>query len=349
MNGHRLRTIVGLELTQRVRSVAWYVLLGVFAAILLVVTLLSFATFALAEQGGGMLFSFLICLVLLLVLLVSPTLSGSTINGDRDAATLAPVQVTLATTGEIVLGKFLAAWVAGLAFLVVALPFLVIATLAGGLAPATIATSLAVLVLEVGVVAAVGVGFSAIVARPLFSVACTYLVIAALTVGTLIAFVLGGLSTRMEVTSYTRTVIYDGTGLADADEVRCGPWQSYTSEQPRFDQVWWLLAANPFVVLADATPVRYNSYGYPDDLFGQISAGVRTAQIVPQAETRVDYCGADGIGAETPTTEQQMQGTSPSWFIGALVQVLLAGGLLVWGWARTRTPAKRLPPGTRIA
>jgi ABC-type transport system involved in multi-copper enzyme maturation permease subunit len=345
VSGRRLWTIVVLELTQRVRSVAWYVLLGIFAAVLLVVTALSFATLALSSDGGGMLFSFLICLVLLLVLLVSPTLSGSTVNGDRDAATLAPMQVTLATTAEILLGKFVAAWIAGLAFLAVALPFLVLATLAGGLAPATIVTSLAVLVVEVGVVAGIGVGFSAVLARPLFSVACTYLVVAALTIGTVIGFALGGLSTRVEITVTDRSPVAYGEA---GDDVRCTDWQTYTYDQPRFDHVWWLLAANPFVVLADATPTSYSDFGYPDDLFGQIATGVRLAQIAPETEQRRDYCDSASM-PDDQTTEELVRGTSPSWFVGLLVQVLLTAGLMWWGWARTRTPARQLPPGTRIA
>ena len=52
MNLHRLGTIVGIELRQRVRSIAWYVLLGVFALILLGLLLLSFASFALWSGGN---------------------------------------------------------------------------------------------------------------------------------------------------------------------------------------------------------------------------------------------------------------------------------------------------------
>ena len=119
MSGQRLGTIVRLELTQRARSVAWYVMLGVFACVLLVVTLLSFLAFGpLRDQQGQAVFSTIVYITLLLIVLVSPTLSGNSVNGDRDAATLAPVQVTLATTGEILIGKFLAAWAfAGLALL----------------------------------------------------------------------------------------------------------------------------------------------------------------------------------------------------------------------------------------
>ncbi len=362
MNMHRLRTIIGIELRQRVRSVGWYVLLGVFAVILIGLLGLSFAAFSLTTGGSEWFFSLVIMLVLLLTLLVSPTLSGSAVNGDRDAATLAPVQVTLATTGEIVLGKFLAAWISGLAFLVVAAPFLVIATLAGELKPAAIVTSLGILVIEVGVVAAIGVGLSAVIARPIFSVASTYLLVAALTLGTLIAFGLGGAALRTEATTVSRDVDWSAVpaGCDPSAPVRSSDCPSYDDlpcvesttvyEQPRFDRVWWLLAANPFVILADATPPTYVG-GNPTDLFTQFASGVRLAQLPPEEPTTYDGCArsAQWYADEYPSVQERVEGTTPSWFVGLLVQLILAGALLAWGVARTRTPAKRLPPGTRIA
>jgi len=39
----------------------------------------------------------------------------------------------------------------------------------------------------------------------------------------------------------------------------------------------------------------------------------------------------------------------PSWFVGLGLHILLGAGLIVWGIARTRTPAHRLPRGSRIA
>ena len=365
MNRERLGTIVGLELTQRTRSVAWYVLLGVFGLLLVIVTALSFLAWGSMYQPGGTIYSTIVYFTLLLVVLVSPTLSGNAINGDRDASTLAPVQVTLATTGEILIGKFLAAWVTGLAFVALAVPFLVLATIAGGGAASTISVSLLVLVFEVGVIAAIGVALSGILSRPLFSVASTYLVVAALVIGTLIAFALVGMTTRSEVTHSYRGFEYDqysgdsfpcmpgeepseGYPCDEDAEVSCGEWQTSTFEVPRFDRVWWLLAANPFVILADATPTQYDESGNPRDLFGQIKFSVRSAQQPPELEQRWDDCA--------PVPEQQMstpreviEESTPSWFVGMALQALLAAGLLWWAWARTRTPAGRLPQGTRIA
>lgn len=360
MNAARLWAIVQLELAQRVRSVAWYVLLGVFAVILIAVTGLSFLAWSWSPEPGGAIYSTIVYVVLLLVVLVSPTVSGNAVNGDRDAATLAPVQVTLASTADIVFGKLLAAWITGLAFVVVAVPFMVIAMVGGGVTVPVLAVSLLILVIEIGVFAAIGVGLSALIARPLFSVAATYLVVAAFVIGTLIAFLLGGSAVRTEVVSQSRwledTTAYDcGPGTGDPScgdmsepEYVCSEWQTSRYDMPRFDQVWWILAANPFVVLADATPATFDRRGEPEDLFGQIRASVRFAQIPPETEIVTDGCTDTG-SVEYPSTQERIEGTTPSWFVGLAVQLIVAA-LLMWGaWARTRTPARTLPPGTRVA
>ena len=367
MNAQRLGTIVRLELTQRTRSVAWYVLLGVFAVLLVIVTSLSFMAFSWSgQERGSAIYSTIVYITLLLVVLVSPTLSGNSINGDRDAATLAPVQVTLATTADILIGKFLAAWITGLAFVVVSIPFLLIATLSGGADAATIAVSLLVLVVEVGIIAAIGVALSGVIARPLFSVATTYLVVAALVIGTPIAFALVGATMRTEQTYNSRSIDWESyedgefpcmpgeTPTEDYPCVQdptpeCGEWTSYTNEVMRFDRVWWILAANPFVILADATPTAFDANGYPVDLFGQIKLGIRGAQQPPPAEVTWDECSPQSIEDQQPTPEEVISQSTPSWFVGLGLQLLLAAGLMWWAWSRTNTPARRLPPGTRIA
>ena len=341
MNLTHIGIIARLELTQRLRSVGWYILLSVYGLILLGVTGLSFAVYSYNELAGAGVYSIVVNIVLLLVVLVSPTLSGNAINGDRDAATLAAVQVTAASTGDIMLGKLVAAVATGGAFLLVAVPFLAISLVGGGAHPATLAVSLLVLAAEIIVVAAIGVGLSGLIARPLFSVAATYLVVAGLAIGTLIAFALGGLALRTETTSYNRP--YDSSGNAICDE-----WETYTYESPRFDQVWWILAANPFVVLADATPTVYRDGGWPADLFGQIKYGVRSAQVPPQ-DYRWDDCNPTQWQGDDRTPQEIIDSTVPSWFVGLGIQIVIAGGLFAGAWSRTATPARMLPPGTRIA
>lgn len=359
----RLWTVARLELLQRVRTVSWYVLLGIFALLLIGVTVLSFLAFggsvSDADQRGAGIYSTIVIITLLLVVLVSPTLSGNSVNGDRDAATLAPVQVTLARTSEILLGKVLAAWITGLAFAAVAAPFLVVATFAGGVDPTVVVVSLAVLVIEIGVIAAIGVGLSGLIARPLFSVAATYLVVSALVFGTLIAFGLAATAFASEATTTYRPMQYNADGSPqcrdgadecwnDPDQMVCGETQESVYTVPRFDRVWWVLAANPFVILADATPAEYDRLGYPVDLFGQIASAVRQAQIAPDLATDYDDC--DPARDDLVATPAEIRDrTVPSWFVGLGVQVVVAGALVAGAWSRTKTPARTLPPGTRIA
>ena len=337
--------IASIELRQRVRGVAWYVLLGVFVLLLVIVTVLLAITFSLSSQQAGStdvgapIFSTIIYFVLLLGTLVAPALSGNAINGDREAGTLATTQVTLVTTAQLVLGKFLAAWLTALAFLAVSVPFLIVAQVLGGVPGATIAISLVVLALELGVVCAVGVGLSGIIRRPLFSVVVTYLVVAALSVGTLIGFGLGGVVLEKPVTVHSEWD--DGSG-------NCVVQPAYVESVPGFDKVWWILAANPYVVLADAVPTHYSS-GQPDDLFGLIKLGVRSAQITPHPATFQSDCAGLDTTTTPPTPRHIIDSTVPSWFVGLLLQLALAVAALVVAVPLTRAPSRRLVAGSRIA
>lgn len=347
--------IVTLELRQRARGVAWYVLLGVFFVVVgLVALLLFFATNALDDGGGGM-FSTIIFFVLLLGSLVSPALSGNAINGDRDSGVLATTQVTLITTWQLVLGKFLAAWLTALAFLAAALPFLLVSVVLGRVSMATIAVSTLVLAVELGVIAAVGVGLSGIQVRPLFSIVTTYLVIAALSVGTLIVFSLAGLATQSPSVTQSSTFDYENPPVDEQNgQWTCTEPVVYESMVPRFDYYWGVLAANPYVVVADAAPGTFDGNGYPSDLFGWIAVAVRSAQHAPELTAVYDDCADGGSPtqyrpADYPTPEEQYHDAVPSWFVGLGIHVLLGAGALFWAVRRTDTPARRLPAGSRVA
>lgn len=357
-----LGTIVLLELRQRIRSVAWVVLVSVVFVLVGIVTAMLWASIAafggdVAESAG--IYSTIIFFVLLVGTLVTPAISGGAVNGDREAGTLATMQVTLVSSSQIVLGKFLAAWTVALTFLAASLPFLVFTLVAGGVRGDTLAASLGVLVLELGVVAAIGVGLSGLMTRPLFSVVTTYLVVAALSIGTLIAFTLGGLAFQSQQTSTYIGIDYPvGTEIdpvtGDPETFECLPPEVSTYPVPRFDYVWGILAANPYLVLADAAPTTFDTYGYPQDLFGTIALGVRGAQLAPDLDPVYDGCaealsGSADDSYDQLTPREIFETTVPSWFVGLLIHLVLAG-LALWGAiARTRTPAGRLPSGSRVA
>ncbi|WP_341953078.1 ABC transporter permease [Salinibacterium sp. TMP30] len=344
--------ILSLELRQRVRTVSWFILLGVFVGLILIVTvLLSFALngFGSPNDGGGGVYSTIIYFVLLLGTLVAPALSGNAINGDRDAGTLATTQVTLITTGQLIMGKFLSAWITALAFLIAAIPFLIYAAIVGQLRVSTIVVSVIVLAVELGVVAAVGVGLSGLMTRPLFSIVVTYLVVAALSVGTLIAFTLGGLALQ----TTAKSVFSYGTEYnADGIPTQCSTPEEYEYQTPRFDLFWGALVANPYVILADAVPTAYDQNDQPTDLFGYFKLSARMTQLPQSAGYESTVCV---VGQpEQPSSEYSnardiIESTTPGWAVGLATHLVLAGALLAGAWFRTTTPAARLSRGSRIA
>lgn len=345
--------VLALELRQRVRGVAWYVLLGVFTALVALVTTLLWLSNGYTGGFGGFLFSGILFFVLLLGTLVAPALSGNAINGDRDAGTLATTQVTLLTTGQLVLGKFLAAWLTALAFLLVSLPFLGFAVLTGGVRLGTVTVSILVLAIELGVVAAIGVGLSGVITRPLFSIVVTYLAVAGLSIGTLIVFTLAGIATSSEARTTSIDVAFqtENEDPAATDPVRCSPPVTTTYSVPRFDYYWGVLAANPYVVLADAAAGSFDTSGTPSDLFSGTAVLVRQAQIPPDLDATYDNCTdiREGRTPDFDTPREIFDRTVPTWFVGLASHVILASGALLWATWRTRTPAARLPRGSRIA
>ena len=188
MSWTAVRTVAVLELRQRVRSTRWRVMLIVWGVVLV---LLCGGLTALAGMSGGrheeivpILYDLTLGFVLGIGLIVAPTLSATSINGDRADATLALLQATALRSHEIVVGKLLAAWLAALAFLAVAAPFLLAFTMTGGASWTALAGHLLILAVSLGSVCAIGLGLSAATARPSASAVLTYLVVTALVIGT---------------------------------------------------------------------------------------------------------------------------------------------------------------------
>ncbi|SDS20145.1 ABC transporter permease [Agrococcus carbonis] len=339
-----LWVVVGLELRQRVRSVAWYVLLGVVALVVggvIVVLWLSLQGYQ--RDIGGAIFATTIFLVMLVTSLVTPALSGNAINGDREAGTLASTQVTQVSATQLVLGKVVGSWIASLGFLAVCVPFMLAAAALGGLRPEAVLVSIPIVVLEIGVVSAIGVGLSGVIRKPVLSTVVSYLVVATFAVGTLIGFGVATIALQSEEQRPELTWEYDET-TGNATCIDTG--RTYETVVPRTDRVWWMLAANPYVILADATPPHFDSGGYPDDLFGQIALMVRMAQEPPHIESCADY---DARGAWEDPAEGVFDRTAPSWFVGMAIHVGLAA-LATWGAiVAVRAPARTLAPGSRIA
>ncbi|WP_235915489.1 ABC transporter permease [Puerhibacterium puerhi] len=355
-----MRTVAQLELRQRLRSTRWKVALVVWFVVVGAITAL--AVGALGDVGDGLglgssIFGIVVFFVLFLGLIVAPTLSSAAVNGDRNAGTLATLQATLLTPAEIVVGKLLAAWAAALAFLVASVPFIVWAILAGGLNPLLLLATLAVLALELGVVCAIGLGFSALVTKTSGSGVLTYLVAGALSVGTLLVFGLTvpAITAEEQVRAWDVEQGYDW----ESDEPPVCEWQTVETTQVHTERTWWLLAANPFVVVADVQPVPPYDIDDPAatsaDPLALIQTGVRAARTGPADE--VDWCtgmhvsfDADGqASAPASPVETPELSTAPVWPWGLGLHLLLGLGAVAVAVRRLRIPAYSLPRGTRVA
>ena len=354
-----IRDVLVLELKQRLRSRGWYIMLAIWFILTGLVTWLTWASWnasqaaqraygglapAEATGPGSMIFEVVLAFVLLFALLVAPALSANAVNGDRAAGTLAILQVTLLRPGQILWGKFFAAWVAALAFLVTSTPFLIIGVALGGMIPGHVLVALLMLAVEVGIVCAVGVGISALAGRPLFSIVVTYLAVAGLVFGTLISFGLGtGLTqgTVMANQAQYREYLSSAQGPVEPEYTCSGPLR----EQPAMhtERVAWLLAMNPYVVVADAIP-------YPDRTAQMGYSSVGAIENISQG-ARYAMAGPDGTYpcANGEAKSRYLGQAIPLWPLGLGLQLLLAGLLMWLGWRSLRTPAGRLARGTRIA
>jgi ABC-type transport system involved in multi-copper enzyme maturation permease subunit len=345
-------TVVRLEFKLRIRAGRWRWLVAAWFAVLAVVTWL--VRNAASQPNvvgtdvrqdrtlGSVMFGVVVLVVLALALLVAPALAAQSVNGDRERGTLATLQVTRLQAGEIAVGKLLASWGTALVFLVVTLPLALWCYVEGGLSVARVAGVYLVTALLLGVVCAISLGLSALLARSTTSGVLAYLSVFALSAGTAIAFGLVTASTQQQVTVTARSCDSSG-GNCQEDQFR--------TSISRSDRTWWLLAPNPFAVLADSAP----------------SGPVHRIRL-PNGETVEEPAGVDILGSMSrslhrirvaPAAIQDEFGTSygmpagktggPVWPLGLGIDLALAAGALWITTIRLRTPTTRLARGQRVA
>jgi len=359
LSWHGLRTVAVLELRQRVRSTRWRTALIVWFLMVGLITLLTTGAFSILagdqpgseEPFGGTVYSIVVGFVLFLGLLVAPTLSSGAINGDRNAGTLATLQVTLLSPAEIVLGKLAAAWIAALAFLVASIPFLVWALVGGGVYWVALLTTVLMLAVVLGVVCAIGLGFSALVGKTSGSAVLTYLTIGAITAVLPILFGL-----LAPVTTSTESVrVWDverGYTWEETTAPEC-EWQTQEIEVWHSERTWWLLAPNPFVVVADAQPLNGDPQTLAENgnMLAMLQYGVRYARTGNDGPQ--DWCGGYVMDGDTPQQDSPVEPVEVTdqlvWPWGLGFDLLLGAAGVYVAVNRLRVPTGELPQGTRIA
>jgi len=372
-----VRTVARLELRQRVRSSRWFVVLGIWVVVLGGLTMLirwavqrSYEVGLNPEGVGGdalsqaqihardadagrMIFGIIVFLVLSLGGLVAPALSATSVNGDRSAGVLATLQTTLLTPTQIVLGKLAAAWLVGLALLAAAAPFIAWAYLDGGTPALRLLVVLAILALTLLVVCAVGLGYSALTARTSSSAVLTYLTVALLYLGLPLLFALS-----FPLVTATDKVTVSSLEPINPDDTSTNPALHCVTavesvSRPHTERSWWLLAASPYVLLADASPridpaSTVNGSSSGSDPLSVIRQGVREARLGPAP---IDgNCG--NLEQDNQLSAQrgdQRDALGVTWPYGLAANLLLGLAFTLTAIRRLRSPARSLPRGTRVA
>ena len=352
MSWTAVRTVAVLELRQRVRSTRWRVMLVVWGVVLV---LLCGGLSALAGMMGGqhedvilVLYDLTLSFVLGIGLIVAPTLSATSINGDRADATLALLQATALRSHEIVVGKLLAAWLAALAFLAVAAPFLLAFTMTGGASWTALVGHLLILAVSLGAVCAVGLGLSAATARPSASAVLTYLVVTALVIGTPIMMTLSTTAVHGKQRSIVYSTDYDES--TNNKQVCEKDPDIYTSDIVHWERIWWMLVPNPFVALGDVSaraPVTDLDPRTSYSPLRELGLGVDTMRTPQPAEVVSYYCGNNSHS--TWDDDVRRPEHLVFWPATLLVLGLLGAWSLVSASRRLRTPVRTLARGTRVA
>ena len=206
-----VRTMAEHEFRLRLRAGRWRWLLAAWFVTLLLLTWglrAALVATGAAERGVDM-FGGLMLFMLALAMLVVPALTAQSINGDRERGVLATLQTTLLTPAEIAIGKLVAAWATTLVFLAVSLPLIVWCLVEGGVSVGRVIGTLIATALLLGALAAIAQCLSAVFARSTTSAVMSYLVVFALSIGTLIAFFIGLMLTTETETVTERIPVWD--------------------------------------------------------------------------------------------------------------------------------------------
>jgi ABC-2 type transport system permease protein len=156
----RINPVLDRELRERARSKRTIVVLFVYLAVLAGLVQLVYAIRRATANGnsfdvqqlsgattGRLLFDCLLFAVIMLCFLVVPALTAAGIAGERDRQTLVPLQVTLLSPRQILVGKLLAGLAFATLLLVAVAPLLGASLILGGVSAASILKGLAMVLL----------------------------------------------------------------------------------------------------------------------------------------------------------------------------------------------------------
>ena len=325
-----IAALVRSELRQRMRGKRWWVMLAIWTFVLFLFTWLTRGGAQQQQQFassiapiGPIMFGALALFVLGLSCLVVPALTSTSINSERNNGTLAVLQSTLLRGRDIVLGKFLAALISAIGFLLASVPLALWAGSEGGVELGRGIVVYGLLFLAVVLLICIGLACSAVFRKPSASSVTAYAIVGLLTIGSPILYAFS---------------------LVSAEDV---------GFERQVGARWLILAPNPFVVLADAAPAS-SDRNFTDPLEG-IRDAVRSSRRVPMPvdpmtgmplnpETGQPYAPGEPIW-----THPDFSSPPPLWPAGMAIDVAIAGLAAALAARRLRIPAHKLAIGERVA
>ncbi|WP_084128177.1 ABC transporter permease [Demequina sp. NBRC 110055] len=299
--------MTSIELRRRRPSTKGYVLYGILFAAVIAICILA-AVLSTSDLSSTNL-ELVLIMVLGVGMLIAPSLSATSINGDSGEGVLAPLQMSHLTAGDIAFGKLIASWLVSVIALLALSPFLIYAFTKSGWHLDELAITLAAILFMVLAFTAVGLAWSAIAARAVASVSLAHLTTGFFAVGTLVLFAVAGtlVTDTKTVTEYYldwETLTADeqkalddayATGdfsALDPADYQCTP-QEWTTGLTHTDQIAWLLLANPIVTIGETAPIvdpetwREDGRAAPG-AFAQMHSLVAGARLGPQ-DDEIDY------------------------------------------------------------
>ncbi|WP_297084503.1 ABC transporter permease [uncultured Demequina sp.] len=266
---HGVSLVARIELRRRRPSAKGYVLYGILFAVVIAICLAA-AVFAPAQLSSTN-FEIVLVMVLGVGMLIAPSLSATSINGDSSEGVLAPLQMTHLTAGDIAFGKLLASWTVSVVALVALSPFLIYTFLTSGWTVVEMLVTVAAVLFVVLAFTAVGLAWSSIAARAVASVSLAHLTTGFFVIGTLIAFGIASLLVTDESPQRDQWIDWDSmtpeaqsaldnayqTGdfsELDPDDYACvdSDW-AYTVTHT--DRIAWVLLVNPVVMISETAPI----------------------------------------------------------------------------------------------
>lgn len=354
--GRGVRIVAELDLRSSARSrLTWGAVAAwiTFVYGLLILALVGTSGGATDDGAGALVHSLIATFALAAGLTVVPALGAGTLNRNRDSGLLDMLRVTQLSPRSISWGIFVGSLARVLVLVLLTVPALATGLALGGTDVCGFAWAVVVLAVSLAAAAAVAQAVSAVFARRTTALVAAYTATGLLVLGPWVAYA-AALPLTSETVSTKVTVLAGTHGTARAADGPPCVDITEDRERTRPDRIWWLLAPEPFVALADAAPGRIGgAVG-----FEPLSAGrdaLRLARITPPGpgEAALDECpvavpapqdapdSASTVNSANTGSDANravIEAVPPTWPIGMAVLSLTGAAAIGLSTRRLRAP-----------